>query len=280
MKVMLIAGAVIASSTAFAADSAPLGLQLWSLRAPLAANLSSGMSEVKALGFKVVEGAGTYGHSPKEFRALAKANGLKIVSAHFPYERLQSDVDGVIAEATALGVSYVVVPWIPHKGDFGMAQARAAVADFNAWGAKFKAAGLSFGFHPHGYEFHREADGDTPFDYIMQKSDPSLVFCEMDVFWVERGGGDPVALLRKYPGRYKALHVKDLKKGSETGTRDGKALASDNVAVGTGMIDFPGIVAAAPAAGVKYYFIEDETSDPEANIPPSITYLESIGLKP
>lgn len=280
MKSKLIVAALLASSAAFAAETNPLGLQLWSLRNQLVASLPSGMAEVKALGFTEVETAGTYNHTAKEMRSLADANGLKIVGCHIPYERMQTDLDGVIAEAKTLGASYVIVAWIPHKTEFDVAQARVAIANFNAWGAKLKTAGLGFGFHTHGYEFRPLADGSSAFDVMMKESDPNLVFCEMDVFWVAQAGIDPVKLLEKYPGRFKAFHIKDMRKGAPTGLYEGHAPASDNVIVGQGSLDWPAILAAGARTGVKYYFIEDETSDPVGNIPPSIAYLKTLGLNP
>jgi sugar phosphate isomerase/epimerase len=262
------------------AQTSLLGLQLWSLRAQLLASLPAGMAEVKSLGFTEVESAGTYGHTAKEFKSLADSNGLKIVGAHIPYERMVSDFPGVIAEAKTLGVNYVIVAWVPHKTAFDVDQARAAVANFNTWGAALKAEGMGFGFHTHGYEFKPLPDGTSAFDVMMNETKPDLVFCEMDVFWVVQAGIDPVKLLQKYPGRFKALHIKDMRKGAQTGLYEGHAPASDNVVVGAGSMDWPAIVEQAKKSGVQYYFIEDETSDPVANIPPSITFLETLGLKP
>ena len=280
MKSKLVAAALLASCAAFAAETNPLGLQLWSLRNQMVASLPSGMAQVKSLGFTYVETAGTYNHTAREMRALADANGLKVVGCHIGYERLQKDLDGAIAEAKTLGASYIVVAWIPHDTAFDVAQARVAAANFNAWGAKLKAAGLEFGFHTHGYEFRPLADGSSAFDVIMKETDPSLVFCEMDVFWVAQAGVDPVKLLEKYPGRFKAFHIKDMRKGAATGLYEGHAPVSDNVAVGQGCLDWPAILAAGAKQGMKYYFIEDETSDPVGNIPPSIAYLKTLGIKP
>jgi sugar phosphate isomerase/epimerase len=271
---------MMASATAFAQDPNKLGLQLWSLRAQLTASLPAGMAEAKDLGFTMVESAGTYGHSARELRQLADANGIKIVGAHIDYLRLQTDLKGAIADAKTLGASYVIVAWVPHKGDFTVQQAHMAAANFTAWGAAMKADGLKFGFHTHGYEFKPLADGSSAFDVMMSQTDPNLVFCEMDVFWVVQAGVDPVKLLEKYPGRFKAFHIKDMKKGAPTGLYEGHAPASDNVIVGQGVMDWPAIIAAGRKAGVEYSFIEDETSDPIGNIPPSIKYLETLGLKP
>jgi sugar phosphate isomerase/epimerase len=280
MKSKLLAAIVLVTASAFAAEPTPLGLQLWSLRAQLLPSLPSGMAEVKSLGFTAVETAGTYGHTAKEFRSIADANGLKIVGAHIPYQDLQSDLPAAIAQAKAFGAKYVIVAWVPHDGPFTVAEAKVAAANFNTWGAALKAEGLGFGFHTHGYEFRPLPDGSSAFDVMMSETKPDLVFCEMDVFWVVQAGIDPVKLLQKYPDRFKAFHIKDMRKGAATGLYEGHAPASDNVVVGTGVMDWPAIVAQGRKSGVEYYFIEDETSDPVANIPPSITYLETLGLKP
>jgi sugar phosphate isomerase/epimerase len=280
IKSKLIVAALLASSAAFAAETNPLGLQLWSLRNQMMASLPSGMAEVKALGFTEIETAGTYNHTARELRALADANGLKVVGCHIGYEQLQKDFDGAVAEAKTLGASYIIVAWIPHATEFDVAQARVAIANFNAWGAKLKATGLGFGFHTHGYEFRPLPDGSSAFDVMMKETDPDLVFCEMDVFWVAQAGVDPVKLLQKYPNRFKAFHIKDIRKGAPTGLYEGHAPVSDNVVVGQGSLDWPAIIAEGRKDGVQYYLIEDETADPVGNIPPSIAYLAPLGVKP
>jgi sugar phosphate isomerase/epimerase len=280
MKPKLVAALLLASATSLAAETNTLGLQLWSLRNQFTASLPQGAAKAKELGFTQVETAGTYNHTARELRAVLDANGLKVAGAHIPYERLQSDMPGAIAEAKTLGASYVIVAWVPHKDEFTLDQAREAAANFNKWGAALKAEGLGFGFHTHGYEFKPQADGTTAFDLMLKQTDPDLVFCEMDVFWVVQGGKDPVALMKQYPGRFKAFHIKDMKKGAPVGLYEGHAPASDNVIVGQGMMDWPAIIEEGRKTGVKYYFIEDETDDPIGNIPPSITYLETLGLRP
>jgi sugar phosphate isomerase/epimerase len=257
-----------------------VGLQLWSLRNQLTASLPDGMAQVKKLGFTEVETAGTYKHPAKELRDLADANGLKIVGAHIQYGEVEKDLAGSIAQAKTLGASYIIVAWVPHAKAFDVDQARAAAKNFNTWGAAMKKEGLGFGFHTHGYEFKPLADGSSAFDVMMKETDPDLVFCEMDLFWVVQAGIDPVALLQKYPGRFKAFHIKDMRKGAPIGLYEGHAPASDNVIVGQGNMDWPAIIDQGRKSGVKYYFIEDETSDPLGNIPPSLTYLAPLGLKP
>jgi sugar phosphate isomerase/epimerase len=280
MKLKLIAGFALLSATAFAAEPKPVGLQLWSVRHQMEASVSDGMALVRKLGFTEVESAGTYNLTPKEFRNQADAHGLKIIAGHFPYDRLVSDVDGVIADAKTLGVFNVIVAWIPHKGDFTVDDAHVAAQSLNKFGAALKAAGLGFGFHTHGYEFKPVADGSSAFDVLLKETDPRLVFVEMDVFWVVAAGQDPVKLLQKYPDRFKMFHVKDMRKGATAVGYTGEAPVEDNVIVGQGRMDWPAIVSEGLKDGADQFIIEDETSDPVNNIPPSLVYLATLGLKP
>ena len=98
----------------------------------------------------------------------------------------------------------------------------------------------------------------------------------MDVFWVAHPGQDPVKLLAKYPQRWALMHLKDIRKGARTGVFTGKAPLTDDVALGTGQVDWPSVLRAAAKAGVKHYFIEDESPTVEEQLPVSIRYLETV----
>jgi sugar phosphate isomerase/epimerase len=274
---ILLASLALASPTARAASD-HLGLELWSLRNQLKVDVPAGLAIAASDGFTVVETAGTYGLAAGDFAAQLHAHGLRPVSAHLGFAELEGNLEGSIAQARALGVDYVVVAWIPHHpAHFGVADARAAAAKFNAWGAALKAHGIKFGYHTHGYEFVPEAGGETPFDVLMSSTQPDLVCLEMDVFWVAHAGVDPVALFQRYPGRWQMLHLKDLRKGAKRDAT-GAAPATDDVPVGQGEVDWPAVLAAARLAGVKYYFIEDESVSPLQNVPVSLRYLARFHL--
>jgi len=273
----LIATLLIATASAFAADvNPPLGLQLESLKIRLGTDVPAGLDIARSDGFTLIETAGTYRLTPEQFRAQLNAHGLKAVSSHFSYESLQADLPRVIAEARALGSTNVVVPGIPHKGALDAAAAERAAADFNMWGEALNAAGMRLLYHPHGGEFEPLPGGGTGFDVLMRQTDPKLVFFEMDVFWIVYAGQDPVALLARYPTRWKMFHLKDLRNGATTGIFAGHAPIGDFVAIGSGQIDWPAVLAEGRKVGIEYSFIEDESADPEGNIPPSKRYLESI----
>lgn len=259
-----------------------LGLQLYSLREMIKTDQPGALDLVKQYGIKEIETAGINNVSPADYLKLAQARGLTPISAHFGYEQLGKDLPLAISNAKALGVKYVIVAWIPHdESGLTAAQAHQAAADFNKWGEAFQAAGIQFGYHPHGYEFipYPEEQGKTAFDILMAETKPGVFSLEMDVFWIYHAGQDPVKMLKQYPDRWVLMHLKDLRKGAPRGIVGGsRAPATDNVAVGDGEIDWKAVLTAAQAVGVQHYFIEDETPSPLTCIPASLKYLRGLKL--
>jgi sugar phosphate isomerase/epimerase len=252
----------------------PLGLQLYSLRKAFSQDVPGTLAQVKNFGFEYVETAGTYGMPPETFSAMLKSNGLHAVSAHFPYDRFKNDPEGVAREAKALGVEYAGTAWISHQPPFNEAAARDAIQVFNRAGEVLAKQGIKFFYHTHGYEFHPYKDG-TLFDLLMAETNPEFVRYEMDVFWIVHPGQDPVKLLDKYGKRFELMHVKDMKKGTERNLT-GKSDVNNDVAIGTGEMDWPAILAASKRAGVKWYFIEDEADEVARHIPHSLHYLKNV----
>jgi len=261
---------------AFALDP---GLQLYSLRDSFKKDVPSSLDKVKAFGIKEVELAGTYGMAPDALLKELSARGLTAVSGHYQYGQLEKDLPKCMEEAKALGLKYVVCPWIPHvPAMFGMESTEKAAADFNKWGAAFAKEGITFAYHNHGYEFKPIAEGSdkTFLDVLMEKTDPKFVAFEMDVFWVVHPGADPEKLLNKYHSRWQLMHLKDIAKGARTGVYTGHAPNGQSVALGTGQVKWPAVLGAASKAGVKHYFIEDENADAEKQIPETLKYLQTL----
>jgi sugar phosphate isomerase/epimerase len=253
---------------------APIGLQLWSLRS-MSKDPAAMFKLTRAMGITHVETAGLYGATPEQFAAALRAADLRATSMHVGLDEFKNNPQGVIAAAKALGVKYVGTAWYPHQGAFTEADARKAIADFNAIGKTMKDAGLQFFYHNHGYEPVKYGDG-TLLDLIIKETDPNLVNFEMDVLWTFLPNVDPAALLRKYPGRFKLMHIKDMKPGVARGSLSGGLPDSLQAVIGQGQVNWPEVMKAAKAGGVEYFYLEDETPDPVNNIPPSINYLERI----
>jgi sugar phosphate isomerase/epimerase len=252
----------------------PIGLQLYSLRAKFAKDVPSTLDLVRSNGIKYVELAGTYNLSPEQFKALLAERGLEPISGHFSYDLYRDKPEEVAKQAKALGLKYAGCAWISHKAPFDEAQAKAAIEVFNKAGAALKKEGIQFFYHNHGYEFRPAVNG-TYMDMLIKGTDPKLVAFEMDTFWVKHPGADPTEWLQKYPNRWKLMHVKDMKKGTESNFSGGSNVNND-VALGTGILDWPSILAAAKKAGVEYYFIEDESDDSAEHLPISLKYLEQV----
>lgn len=254
----------------------PTGLQLYSLRdmqkaqGPLAV-----LDQAKKWGFKYVEVSDLGNLTPVQYRAELDKRGLLPIGKHFPYESLRDKLDSVIAEAKGLGIPYVGCAWISHKKPFDEKQCRAAAAVFNRAGQALAKHGMKFYFHNHGFEFVPYAGG-TLFDLLAAETDPETVLFQMDVLWTVHPGQDPVKLIEKYPNRWLMLHLKDLKKGVPTGPNVGPIKLTDDVALGTGQVDWPPLLRACQKVGVKYYFIEDESPTVVDQIPQSLRFLERV----
>lgn len=252
----------------------PFAVQAYTYRNSFPKDVAGTLDIIKSLGITELEGGGAKGVTLEEFKKMCDDRGISIPSTGAGYEELRKPEE-IVRKAKILGAKYVMCAWIPHKGDnFTIEDAKKAVEDFNYAGKVLKENGITFCYHNHGYEFRPYEDG-TLMDYIIKNTNPEYVSFEMDVLWTIHGGGDPVALLNKYGNRWKLMHIKDLKKGVK-GDFSGHTPAENDVVLGTGQADFPNIFKAAKKAGVKHYFIEDESNNEMVNVPKSIEYLKSL----
>jgi sugar phosphate isomerase/epimerase len=254
----------------------PIGLQLYSLRNQFKTNVPGTLDLVEGWGIREIEGGDTYGLPMVEFKKLLKENKLSMVSVGADFNQLRENPQAAIDHAKALGAKYVVCFWIPHDDDniFTLEHTKDAASVFNNAGKMMADNGLSLCYHPHGYEFRPYQDG-TLFDYLVKETDPRYLNFEMDVFWVKHPGQDPVALLKKYPNRFLLMHLKDRRHGT-VGNQNGRADVESNVVLGTGDVGISEIMREARKAGVKHYFIEDESSHSVDQIPKSLDYLKNL----
>ena len=268
-----LAAAEVGTSGSF---KGPIGLQLYSLRGMFTSQgVPATLKLVQSFGLKNVELAGTYDLSPARFGELLKEHGLTAVSGHFSFDLYRDNPEKVALDAKALGLKFAGCAWITHKrGEFSEQDARDAAKVFNKAGEAMAKHGIQFFYHCHGYEFQPHGDG-TYMDLLMKETDPKNVTFQMDVFWVMHPGADPVKYLEKYPGRWQLMHVKDMKQGVK-GDFSGGSDVKNDVAIGTGQMNWPAILAAAKKSGVKQYFIEDESPTSAEQIPQSLKHLDSV----
>jgi sugar phosphate isomerase/epimerase len=243
-----------------------VGLQLYTVRDLMKADLPGTLRKVAQVGYKEVEFAGYFGRSPAQIKALLKQNGLTSPSSHIGLDILEKDSVRAFADAKAIGHSWVTMPYIPEERRKTMDDWNKIIDLLNQLGPQAKAAGLRLAYHNHDFEI-RPVNGVRPLDIMLDKTDPSLVDFEMDLYWVVFGGGDPLDFFARHPHRFAMVHVKD-----SSGPPDNKI-----VDVGKGTIDFKKIFDQSNKAGIKHYFVEhDQPADPIATIRNSYNYLHAL----
>jgi len=251
----------------------PLGLQLYSVRDILPKDYEGTLHQVAALGYREVEAAGFFGHSPAEVKQAMDRVGLHCVSAHYPLTQLLPKVDETIQFGKDLGLSYIVCssPMLKDPSrvrDAGSRAARESMTlddwhwnadQFNRIGEKVNAAGMRFAYHNHTPEFRSE-NGVVFYDELLRSTDPTKVSMELDCGWAVVAGQKPADLLSRYPTRFSMLHVKDFKMSPTTTPSD----PPPSTEMGRGTIDYHPIFEAAKKAHIEHAFVEQEQFD----IPP------------
>ncbi|MFN8240896.1 MAG: TIM barrel protein [Bacteroidales bacterium] len=264
--------------------SAGIGLQLYTIRDAMAADVPGSLKKVSELGYKYLELAGYadgkfYNMAPAEFKKLVEDLGMQILSSHTQVEAQGITLENAKKMAddhAALGVKYCVQPWVVEEARTTIASYQKMAADWNKVGEIMKSVGIRFGYHNHNFEFDT-VEGKVPyFDIFMAELDKDLVTMEMDLFWTTKAGQNPVEIFKKYPGRFELFHMKDMfTNEAPFYTTNG---VTDFAPVGAGVINFKEILAAWETAGMKYMIVEqDSTKDglPFEAIKTSITNLKT-----
>lgn len=244
-----------------------IGLQLYTVRDRLQRDFEGTVAEVAQVGFKELEFAGYYNHTPAQVRAILDRLNLRAPSTHISLDQFRKDLNGVLSTAQTVGHEYVVIPSLPES-ERSLDAYRRLAAEFNRYGQAARQRGMRFGYHNHSFEFEDLGGGQTGFAVLLKETDPALVDFELDLFWTVNSGRDPVELFAQYPGRFPLWHVKDM-----ADIQGAKRM----VAVGQGEIDFRRIFANAERSGMKYFFVEhDRPEDSLASIRTSYQHLRQL----
>ena len=242
-----------------------IGIQLYTVRRQAATDLAGVLSQIAAIGYKEVEFAGYYNHSAADIRDMLRRNGLAAPSAHIAIEAIQNAPERTFADARTIGHEWITVASLPRGSHVTPDDWKRVADQFNQAGSTVKAAGFRFAFHNH-VDIFKKAGDFLPADVLMKETDPSLVSFEMDLYWAVSSGADPIAMLDRFPGRFKMLHIKD-----------GRPPYTDpsQTDVGAGTIDFKPIL--ARAKGIEHYFVEsDSAADPIRFAANSYRYLKNV----
>jgi len=216
----------------------------------MATDVSATLQAVAGIGYREVEFAGYFGHSPAEIRSMLDEFGLSSPSTHVGTDEIRGSVESLVDSAAEIGHDYVTLAWLAENE-------RQTVDDYKYWadavnrlGEACTANGMRAAYHNHDFEFIA-LDGVTPFDVLMEELDPALVDFELDFFWVRKSGRRIRDVLNTAPERFVLSHIKDI-------DMDGNM-----VNVGDGAIDFGGILASDGATSIKHCFVEhDNPEDP------------------
>jgi sugar phosphate isomerase/epimerase len=248
----------------------PLGLQLYSVRDVLPKDYEGTLRQLAALGYREVEAAGFFNHTPAEVKQAMDQAGLRCVSAHYSLKDLLPKVDETIQHGKDLGLSYIVCasPWFKdpsHVEDPGSRAAREAMTlddwhwnadQFNQIGERVNAAGMRFAYHNHTPEFRWE-NGAMFYDELMRLTEPAKVTMELDCGWAAVAAQSPADLVTRYATRISMLHVKDFKMSHGVAALPGPP----STELGHGVIDYHLIFEAAKKARIEHVFVEQEEFD-------------------
>lgn len=243
-----------------------VGVQLYTVRAAMGVDVAATLKAVAKLGYREVEFAGYFKHSPADVRRMLDDNGLTSPSTHLALTDLQQGFDATADAAHVVGHKYLTVAWLDARDRTSLDAWKKLADAFNTAGERAKRAGYRFAYHNHDFEF-TPVDGQVPMDILLARTDPALVTYEMDLYWAVKAGYDPRTYFARFPGRFELVHVKDSK----------GAPAHTMTEVGSGSMDWKGIFAQHRKAGIQHYFVEhDEPADPMDSIRVSYNYLKAL----
>jgi sugar phosphate isomerase/epimerase len=245
----------------------PVGLQLYTLRDLIKTDFVGTVKEVAKLGYAGVELAG-FGNlkSAAEVRNVLDDVGLRIAGNHVGLDALEQDVRKVLDEQDALGHQMITVSWLPESRRKDAAAWRQVAASFMRVAPACVQRGFTLAYHNHSFEF-QTFDGKTGFDILWENTDPSLLKCQLDVYWVKHGNRDPVGWIHKLANRLVLLHLKDMEAGKE----------QRFAPVGTGVLDFKSILAAADQIPtVRWHIVEQDSTYDTAPLDAVRTSLENL----
>jgi len=266
---LALAGATLLSKDLFKKGNTITGVQLYSVRDDMKADPSGTLKKVADIGYKYVEHANYvnrkfYGYSPEDFKKLLDGLGLQMKSGHTVMGTDAWDEDKkdftdkwkyTVQDAATVGQQYVISPWLDEKYRKDIDGLKRFLAVFNKSGELCKQSGMKFGYHNHNFEFNTTVDGKLLYDIILQETDPALVIQQMDMGNMYGAGGRPLELLKKYPGRFSSMHVKDEIK-SDKGDMNGY----ESTVLGTGVIKVKEVLDTARKQNPDTHFIIEQES--------------------
>ncbi|MFB9275445.1 sugar phosphate isomerase/epimerase family protein [Cohnella cellulosilytica] len=244
-----------------------IAVQLFTLRDLLAADFWGVLTKVKEMGYAGVEWAGLNGHSAAEAGAFAENLGLASAAMHVGMARLQDDLPALLEEARQLRTHHLVCSSLPKtmRDEAGYKTFRRQI---NEIAEKVKSEGFTIGYHNHDFELGTSVDGSPALAYLLRPEAGNSLLAEVDLYWVRKGGCDPLSFIQPYANRMPTIHLKDMS------ADESQSFAE----VGSGVIDFAPILKWCERSGVKWYVVEQDIcrTDPMECIRTSLKNLHKL----
>jgi len=264
------------SRASHAAQLASIGVQLYTVRGVLPRKPAETLNAIRSIGYGEIEA--TYADFDKLW-PVVEASGLKAVSMHVDDKLITkgaSEMSRVADQLKGYGFQYAVHPYVPQEDRGGVDVMKALGDKLNLFGEKCRAAGLQAAYHNHAFE-SAPAGSQTLFQVLLDNTDKKLVGFEVDCFWISVAGNDPAEFIHKLSGRVPLLHLKDKAQGTRQRFDESVPPAAFKE-VGSGVLDWPGILRAAASAGVQHYFVEQDQTpgDPLDSLRQSYNYLSKL----
>jgi len=246
-----------------------IGVQLYTVRDLMKANVEDTLAKVAGIGYKEVEFAGYFDRTPAAVRATLDKLGLTSPASHIGYDAIDpAKIAATLDAANTIGNKYIIVAYLVDTQRKTLDDYKRHAERFNRAGEAAKARGLQFAYHNHDFEFV-PLDGKVPYDVLLESTDPSLVKMEMDLYWITFAGSDWSAYFNRWPGRFPLVHVKDSAGAPKHEMRD----------VGGGSIPFATIFGQRKKGGIEHFFVEhDNPKDPIASITASYQHLKNLSF--
>lgn len=247
-----------------------IGIQLYTLHQQMKEDAIGTMKQVADIGYNAIETAGYtdrkfYGFDPVEFKSITEDMGMIAQSSHAGVNL--TNIEETIEDTIQAGMSYLVLPSLDKSKRTSIETYLQTASEFNSMGEKCKEAGLKFAYHNHAFEFEQLED-QIPYDVLLKNTDPELVSMQLDLYWIVYAGADPIEYFNRFPGRFELFHVKDMSREP----------SMESTEIGEGTIDFKSIFTEKEHAGMKYFYLEQESfqMDPFTSIAKSYDYLINL----
>lgn len=267
---LALATTSLIGNLAFAKEKAKtlVGIQLYSVRDEMKADPLGTLKQVAQMGYRHVEHANYidrkfYGYAAPEFKKILKDLGLSMPSGHTVMGPKHWDASRkeftdlwkyTVEDAATVGQKYVISPWLDQSLRQSKDDLKRYMEVFNKSGELCKKSGMKFGYHNHDFEFSQKFDDETVYDIMLKNTDPELVMQQLDIGNLYNGGANAAEVVKKYPGRFESLHVKDEIK-AESGNEK-----FESTVLGTGIVNVKEVIDMCRKAGGTFHYIVEQES--------------------